>query len=767
MEDSSLYTWQFHITGQVQGVGFRPHVYRIANRLSINGFVSNDMDGVNIQFTSTPSQATNFVAEILNSAPSLSHILNSELNRIDFKKFEGFSISQIPSTTKSKIAITPDFALCKDCRNDLKCSRRKNYPFTSCTQCGPRYSIIQKLPFERHHTSMQRFELCNNCSAEYSDQADRRFYAQTISCPTCEIGLHLYNNDHSLISTDQSKIMTLIPSLWNEGKIIAIKGVGGFLLTCAANQQHVIQELRRRKQRPTKPFAIMLPGIDYYPNLKLKFSIHKALTSHVSPIVLCSKDDLPFEFKSVADNLNRFGIMVPYSALFQQLLKSFKLPIIATSANVTNSPILFDNKEAREELSSIADIILVHDRDIIMPQDDSVVTFTPQSNQKIILRRSRGMAPNYLNGYNDEADKSILCLGAELKSTFCISHQKNIYISQYIGNLTNFETQKRYSYVLNNFLKLVQANPIHICVDAHPEFFTNQQAVAIAQKYDIPITPIQHHKAHFAAILGEHKLLETAEKILGVIWDGTGLGDDGMIWGSEFFTYQEHVMTRCGHLEYYTHFLKDKMAREPRISALALLCTEKKELDFLKEKFTTEEWRIYTTLINNEAPLKTSSMGRLFDAAASILGLIDTQTFEGEAAMLLEVAAQRFISTNGIENLDTYFDNSISNNCISAKQILLKMIADLHAHKSIEYIAACFHMTLVKWILDVAKTEECTALAFSGGVFQNGLLVDLIHINCADEFIVYFHNELSPNDENISFGQYIYFKMTQKLMEKN
>ena len=181
MEDSSLYTWQFHITGQVQGVGFRPHVYRIANRLSINGFVSNDMDGVNIQFTSTPSQATNFVAEILNSAPSLSHILNSELNRIDFKKFEGFSISQIPSTTKSKIAITPDFALCKDCRNDLELSRRKNYPFTSCTQCGPRYSIIQKLPFERHHTSMQRFELCNNCSAEYSDQADRRFYAQTIS----------------------------------------------------------------------------------------------------------------------------------------------------------------------------------------------------------------------------------------------------------------------------------------------------------------------------------------------------------------------------------------------------------------------------------------------------------------------------------------------------------------------------------------------------------------------------------------------------------
>ncbi len=765
MEDSSLFSWQFHISGQVQGVGFRPHVYRIARRFQIKGSVSNDIQGVNIKFTSTTKIATRFVSEIVDTAPRLARISNSQLKKIEFKKFDAFTIIQLASTSSTNIAITPDLALCSDCKTDLKVSRRKNYPFTSCTQCGPRYSILQKLPFERHHTTLQKFDLCSTCLGEYSNQTDRRFYAQTMSCPTCEICLQLYNKDNSLISTDSAEILSLANSFWNEGKIIAIKGVGGFLLTCAANQGKTVQELRLRKQRPTKPFAIMLPSIDYYPNLKP--SIHKALTSHASPIVLCSKKNIPNELESVADKFDRLGIMIPYSALFQLLLQSFNQPIIATSANVTNSPLAYKNDEALKELSSIADFILTHNRDIVMPQDDSVITFTEQLNQKIILRRSRGMAPNYLKGYHDEGDKSILCLGAEIKSTFCISHQSNIFISQYLGHLTNFETQKRYSYALEHFMNLISTKPDQICVDAHPEFFTKQKAIEIAQKLDIPIATIQHHKAHFAAILGEHKLLKSKDRILGIVWDGTGLGDDGMIWGSEFFVYQSYTMTRCSHLEYYPHFLKDKMAKEPRISALAILEVEEIHTDLLKKKFTSEEWRIYNTLMTKELPLKTSSMGRLFDAAASILSLIDIQSFEGEAAMLLEVVARRFVSTSGIDKLHLYNENSGPNQFVSAKGILLKMIEDLQAQQSIGFIAASFHLTLVQWIIDVAKKEECTSLAFSGGVFQNGLLVDLIHIICEDDYTLYFHQDLSPNDENISYGQYIYFKMTEKLVEKN
>lgn len=767
MDDSSRFTWHFHITGRVQGIGFRPHVYRIAESLNIKGTVSNDVDGVHIVFNSTQKAADDFVSDILKAAPSLSRIISSRLQKTKSRIFDDFKIIQKEETAQSQIAITPDFALCQECKTDLKHSRRLGYPFISCSQCGPRYSISKKLPFDRQNTSMNSFVMCDSCTAEYQNHTDRRFYAQTISCPTCPISQQLYKNDKSLVSSDTAEILSMIPTLWNEGKIVAIKGIGGFLLTCAANQASVVQELRVRKNRPTKPFAVMIPYPDYYSTKQLSSIITEELSGHISPVILCPKDHIPEELKHVADDLDTLGIMIPYAPIFQLLLDIFKQPIIATSGNISNSPIIFENEKALEQLPSIADYILVNDREIKTAQDDSVVKFSQLTNQKIILRRSRGMAPNYLEAYKNQTQNSVLCLGAELKSTFCISHLNQVYISQYIGNLLNFETQKHYSYILDNFLSLIQASPTHICVDAHPAYATHHFADELAQRFNIPITKIQHHKAHFASILGEHKLIDSSEKIVGVIWDGTGLGEDQMIWGSEFFVFEHHKMTRCAHLDYYTHFLSDKMALEPRISAFSILHSQELALDFIKDKFTDEEWKIYTSLIDNDTSLKTSSMGRLFDAAASILGILDKQTYEGEAAMMLEVAARKHISSFAISELGSYvFSSSFQVNA-NPTIILLQMIEDLRLQHSIELIAAKFHLTLVKWIIAVAKSEDCTSVAFSGGVFQNSVLIDLIYTIYGGDYTVYFHEELSPNDENISFGQYIYFKITEKLMEKN
>ncbi len=763
MEDK---TWHFHITGQVQGIGFRPFIYRLAQFLGINGDVNNDPSGVHINFTSTKEKADVFVSKILQTAPTLSIITSSELKQVDFKAYDHFSIIKQSTKSSSQVAITPDFALCADCKHDLIHSRRNDYPFISCTQCGPRYSIARHLPFEREHTAMNSFILCETCAHEYADQNDRRFHAQTISCPKCGIQLQLVDSNKQTIHTDTAGIINLIPTLWREGKIIAIKGIGGFLLTCGANNAVAIQKLRARKHRPTKPFAVMIPSLDDYPSLK-NTSIYTALSDHISPIVLCPKQLINDDFSYVAEDLDTIGLMIPYAPIFEILLRTFKQPIVATSGNTTNLPITYKNADAIENLTSIADYVLLNNRDILMPQDDSVIAYTPSSNQKIVLRRSRGMAPNCLKGYSPNDQESILCLGAELKSTFTISHLGNIYISQYIGKLGSIESQEHYTTTLSKFLDLLQTQPSYICTDTHPKYFTQQLGTQLAQKFNAPITKIQHHKAHFAAILGEHNLLDSSNQILGVIWDGTGLGEDGMIWGSEYFIYKDYSMKRCGHLNYYPHFLQDKMALEPRISSLAILYGEEAGTTFIQHKFTDEEWRIYTALIKKDNVLQTSSMGRLFDAAASVLGLIDKQSYEGEAAMQLETVARQHTDLHGFDSVEPYSLNYKNGSNGIAKYLLIQMITDIRKEKSNGLIAAKFHMSLVKWITDVATKEACYSLAFSGGVFQNSLLVDVIHYKCAKDYTLYFHHDLSPNDENISYGQYIYFQMSQKLMEKN
>lgn len=766
----SLSTWHLHITGQVQGVGYRPLVYNVAVQYGLTGWVKNDLDGLYVCFNAKQKQAEVFTQIIShNSKPQLARIDKVLLKQISTENFTDFLIIQETTSQQSAFSVSPDVALCEHCKHELRddTNRRFGYPFISCTQCGPRYSIVNALPYERHLTAMDSYALCAACQFEYEDSTDRRYYAQTHSCLVCGIQQQLFDSSGQVIATDSSDIVHQITQYWSAGKIVAIKGIGGFLLTCDAQNPIAIQTLRSRKQRPSKPFAIMLPHSEYFSKMKPNVAAQQALNDHVSPIVLIQKELIDAPLVGVADSLDTIGVMIPYAPLFQFLLDDFKQPIIATSGNQTQQPIIYTNEDALSNLKKIADYILVNDREIIVPQDDSVIRYTDEAAQKIILRRSRGLAPYCIQLPEVGKDLSILCMGGQLKSTLCLSYQDKLIVSQYLGNLEQFETQKRYESLLDHFLELLLIQPGLICLDNHPDYFTSAYAADLAKLWQIPVFKIQHHRAHFAAILGEHRLVDSDMPVLGVIWDGTGYGDDGMIWGGEFFKYEMYSMTRCAQVAYYDHFLQDKMAHEPRIAALAICHSMDDAVSVLQDKFSEEEWRIYHSLLNKDNGLQTSSMGRLFDAIASVLGILDVQSYEGEAAMLLEAEAKKYVSTHKREELEYYAHEDLLGRAFCVKRMMSLILKDKELGKKRSYIAAKFHYTLVRWIYGVAQLEDCKRIAFSGGVFQNALLVDLIFAEYKNDFTLYFHQELSPNDENLSYGQNIYYRIQHKLKEKN
>ena len=763
-----MQTWHIHIKGQVQGVGFRPFVCLLAQQFQLTGWVNNDVDGVHIEFNAVKQKAINFLKTILDKPPILAQITAYDLTEISTKNFSSFDIKTSQNKGKPNLLLTPDAAICADCTKELLASdnRRNAYPFITCTNCGPRYSIIQRLPYDRPFTTMDRFKMCPNCQKEYENASNRRYYSQTNSCPACAIELTFHYCPSKV--GDTLKVSPTFPPLkliekviqaWQAGKIVAIKGIGGYLLTCDASNETVVQILRQKKHRLSKPFAVMFPNFKL---LQKELVVSKAeqelLTSIAAPIVLLKNKKISDTLApSIAPNLDYTGALLPYTPLYHLLLKKFDQPIIATSGNISNSPIIYDNEKAVKELSSLADFIITNNRKIAVPQDDSVVKFTDFKQQKIILRRSRGYAPTYINPKLKVSPTTILTMGAMLKSTFTLTHQSNLFISQYLGDLENFETEQSYQHTINHFLALFKTKPEIILLDKHPQYPSSIYGQALAAQFKLPSRGIQHHEAHFAAILGEHHLIDNQEPILGVIWDGTGLGNDGHIWGGEFFVYQNYQFERRHHLAYVDFILGDKMAKEPRISALSFCWGITEAMPILKEKFSKIEWSIYHKLLEKESALKTSSIGRLFDAIASLVGILDKQTYEGEAAMLLEIKALQYFQKNGLSANFSSFDENKDNFNFTTKDILRLLLADLRQEASTEYIAAHFHFLLVKYIENVAINQNIRQLAFSGGVFQNGLLVDLITHYLGDNFDLYFHKELSPNDENISFGQLVHY----------
>ena len=756
-------TFHIHIEGIVQGVGFRPFVFQLAKKHNLNGWVNNTNDGVHIAISANHDEAKLFYQQLIRHPPKLATITRHELKKTASQTFTNFDIIESDSGTSPSLPLTPDFALCQDCRSEISNTndRRNNYAFTTCTNCGPRYSIITALPYDRPNTTMAEFEQCNACGAEYNDPLNRRHFSQTNSCPQC--GIEMMVNEEEIADNK----ITEIANYLKEAKIIAIKGIGGFLLMGDASKKEVIEKLRERKNRPTKPFAVMYPHLAM---LKADFNVsdeeEDLLMNEVSPIILLTpgSENLQIDKQAVAPGLNSIGCMIPYAPLFELLLKAFKKPVIATSGNISGSPIIYQNTEAHEELTAIADVIITNNREIVVPQDDSVIKFSDHYRQKVILRRSRGLAPTFLKLGIDLADKNILAVGAQMKSSFAFTNKGQLYISQYLGDMDNYLTQNHYEDTINHFLKVFKTQPQVIIGDKHPDYFTTSYGIGLAEKLNIPFVQVQHHEAHFYAVLTENKLLQSSDSILGVIWDGTGYGDDGEIWGGEFFLYDKGQAERVAHIPYFPFILGNKMPREPRVSALAFgsLSNNKKNLEALMHKFSSEEWRLYQRMLA-EPPLLTSSMGRVFDAMASIILDIDKTSFEGEAAMMLEAAASAYFSNHAI-NVDCTYNYSTDKSLNLFADIFNLVIEDKNKGVSNSKIAAKFHLSLVNLIRQEAEKQGVKKIAFSGGVFQNSLLIDLIKTILAKDFELIFHQRLSSNDENISFGQLAYFTMHEKTL---
>jgi hydrogenase maturation protein HypF len=749
-------TYHIHIKGIVQGVGFRPYVCRVAENMKLTGCVSNTNDGVHIAVNADEEKAKDFYQHIIQNPPVNAIITDHSIEEIEKKKYNGFSIIHSITNTEPDLLLTPDIAICDTCREEIHdpANRRYGYAFTTCLNCGPRYSIQTALPYDRNNTTMHDLHMCFACDAEYQNINDRRHFSQTNSCWDCEIKLHYYEAGGG--RQEAGDIITLVAQDILAGKIVAVKGVGGYLLLCDATNEEAIRTLRDRKQRPAKPLAIMYPTIEMAEDdLELRSSEIQALKSKAAPIVLCkTKNNLGICFDLIAPGLDKIGMMLPGSPLLELLASALKIPVVATSGNISGSPIIYKDEDALDNLFEVADRILSYDREIVAPQDDSVMQFT-ETGQQIILRRSRGLAPNYFPApFKGNGDR-ILAMGAEMKSSFAIQ-QKNLYISQYLGDQGSVESQESYSKTFAHLKHLLHFEPSVILADKHPSYNVSALGRKIAEEQKVKLIEVQHHEAHFAAVLAENHLTENEEPVIGFIWDGTGYGDDEQIWGGEVFMYRDQEIDRKLHLKYFPQILGDKMSREPRLSALSLLHDMPEFHGVIHSQFTHSEWAYYHKLLKQEEHLQTSSIGRFLDGLAAILGICTHNSFEGEAAMKLEALAR------GSNHHSSFsYPMPVISDSIDTGLFLEELMTDvLHGYNK-AWIAGKIFNSLAIMIDEISDRYHTRDIAFSGGVFQNALLTDLIIRQMGRRKNLYFHKQLSPNDECISFGQLGMYHMSK------
>lgn len=743
-------TYKIQLKGQVQGVGFRPFVFKLAKQLQLNGTVSNNENGVVIFCVTSEKYAQQFLSKILQDKPEVAIITAHSIIEVPTEAFPNFSIVSSEVDSQINLPLTPDFAICDSCKTEVsdEKNRRFKYAFTTCVHCGPRYAITTKFPFERAHTSLQSFEMCPICSEEYTNPNNKRFHSQTNSCKSCGIQLQLVTASSENCTNTPQEMIPLVAQFLSEGAIVAIKNTNGYLLCCDASNPEAIATLRARKKRPNKPFAVLYPSIA---SIEKEFDVAASeaqlLQSRVAPIVILENTkNTTIAVSDIAPNLHQTGVLLPSSALLEVLMQHLKKPIVATSGNMHGSPILSEEKEATKQLNMVADYFVHHNLEIQFPQDDSVVKVSNQ--QHLILRRSRGLAPNYID-VSTPSTVPILAMGAHLKSTFAFLPNEQLYVSQYFGNLDSYDVSERYKTTLQQFFDLFETLPKTILVDKHLHYQSRILGTEFASEWRAKLQEIQHHKAHFASVLGEHDLFASEEEILGVVWDGTGLGDDNQIWGGEFFTYQNKGINRLTHFEYYDWLANDKMAKEPRLALFSLLKEE--ERDLVKHKFSDVEWNVYIKMSATNI-LKTSSVGRLFDAVASALHIVDINTFEAEAAMRLEDCAHSYSEEECIDFLaGKDYDE------IPSKEIITALVNAKKEGDSNSKLAFSFLYTLAKIIITVAQKNALKIIVCSGGVFQNSVLCKLLlHLTQKEGMDLKLNRKLSSNDENISFGQVMY-----------
>jgi hydrogenase maturation protein HypF len=656
------------IRGAVQGVGFRPFVYRLATEMALPGWVINSSQGVFIEVEGPSAQLDEFLRRVEHEKPPRSFIQSLESSFLDPLGFTGFEIRHSEETGVKTALVLPDMATCPDCLHDISdpANRRYQYPFTNCTNCGPRYSIIEALPYDRPNTSMKDFTLCDDCRAEYENPLDRRFHAQPNACPKCGPHLELWDREGRVLATHHDALLQAAEAI-RRGQLVAVKGLGGFHLVADARNEANVRRLRQRKHREEKPLALMAPNLESVKELcMVSPQEERLLLSPESPIVLLQRSSAGFIpaptndqvaptvlAPSVAPPPNpSLGVMLPYTPLHHLLMRELGFPIVATSGNLSDEPICIDEHEALERLQTIADLFLVHNRPIVRHVDDSIVRVV--LGREMVQRRARGYAPLPIPNPQSppsasivNRQSSILAVGAHLKNSVAITVGQNVFISQHIGDLETPQAFDAFRRVIADLSRLYDFHPTAIACDLHPDYMSTHYARELAAQSNppLPVIAVQHHFAHIASCMAENDITGRA---LGVSWDGTGYGTDGTIWGGEFLlTETPGTFTRVGHLRTFRLPGGDKAVREPRRIALGLLYELFGDATFTKTNLpplidtTNAERSIIRQMLRQKlnAPV-TSSAGRLFDAVAALIGLRQRVNFEGQAAMDLEFAAE-------------------------------------------------------------------------------------------------------------------------------
>ena len=742
----------FAISGIVQGVGFRPFVYQLAAKHGLNGWVRNTSAGVEIEAEGIEQALDSFSDELISLSPPQSVIKTFKQTEIPLTGEEGFNIKPSQSLSGRFQLVSPDIATCTQCQNDISDprNRRYRYPFTNCTNCGPRFTIIEDIPYDRPLTTMKDFEMCPACQAEYDNPLDRRFHAQPNACPVC--GPRLWLADKTGKELESADAIAEAAKLLKDGRILAIRGLGGFLLAADATNQLAVNTLRRRKHRPSKPFAVMLPDIaEARKHCFISAEEEKLLISPAAPIVLCKWNRESPVCPETAPKQNYLGIMLAYTPVHHLLLKDTGKPLIMTSGNLSEEPIAKDNDEALKRLGNIADYFLFHNRPIYSRYDDSVVMY--EAGAKRVIRRGRGYAPYPVQ--TSFTDKEILALGPQEKNTFCLLKDGYAFVSQHIGDMQNPETLDSFEETLAVYLKLFRLNPQIIASDLHPGYITTALAEARSASLDIPLVKVQHHHAHIASCLAENNC---DEEVIGVALDGTGYGLDGHIWGGEFFCGGiKQGFSRQAHLEYLPLPGGEAAIKKPYRTAVSYVYTLLGEegLNFFKD-IEPEELDIIKTQLERKlnSPL-TSSAGRLFDAVAALCGICQVANYDSQPAIELETEAgdTEFAQCYPFE-LD--LDKGIY--LIRLKGIIQGVLSDLSSGKTAAYISVKFHNTVSQIVLDtclrLSAQSGLTKVALSGGVVQNRRVFrQVIKKLEAEGFEVITHKEIPSNDGCISLGQ--------------
>lgn len=758
--------YKIHITGAVQGVGFRPFVYNLANSLNIKGTVLNSTKGVIIEAYGEEAVINNFISKLKSDKPAVSFIKQIKITGDKSELIpDSFEIIHSDSGGSPDTYILPDIAVCKDCLAEIfnPADRRYLYPFTNCTNCGPRYTIIEKLPYDRQNTTMKNFVMCDKCRSEYENPADRRFHAQPNACPVCGPEVSLWDKSGEVISDGNDAVKTASREIL-KGKILAVKGLGGFHLFANAISDDAVKLLRKRKNREEKPFAVMLKDIhEVGKYCVLNSGIIKSLTSVSSPIVLVrrkSDTGISGYVNGVNTKNPYYGVLLPYTPLHHILMSYLNIPVIATSGNISDEPICTDEYEALERLGSIADLFLVHNRPILRYVDDSIVKYV--LDEEMILRRSRGYAPiPEITEINSPEDG--IAAGAHLKNTFAVKRNEEIFISQHIGDLENIRSVNAFTKTIDDFTRIYQVKPSKISCDMHPDYESSKYA-AQNEKSDMKLIKVQHHIAHIFSCKVENNI---KFPFLGVAWDGTGYGADGAIWGSEFFTADENAVKRIAHLKYFKlPGGEEAIKKVYRIAAGMLFdmgLYQKAELLFNpgNAPHLSNELQLIKSMLGKSinSPL-TSGMGRLFDAVSALLNVKTVSAFEGQAAMELEFSIGDF-RTNGFYKFG--LNEEGSEFIIDWMPLIQCILDDLEEKKTTPEISAKFHNTLTEIILSVAKKTGFENIAISGGCFQNTyLLENAVKKLRNNGFLPYWQKKIPVNDGGISLGQIAYTDYIEK-----